>query len=661
MGSEGVPAGSRPDAVFEVAIGPAGEPGRFKVEVVRSGSGEASAVVELDQAALAGRREDLQNAVLASSVQGRRIPLKHEHPVLTVGETLFTALLGTGEVAGRYRAAAAVAAERGQDLRVVLRIDTTELAGLPWEAMYDRAAGEYVCLREQFVRHVPVATAPAPVRVSPPLKILGVISAPRGLPALDVEKERDLLTRALARPTGQGLVEVTWAPATWADLHDLLLAGEWHVLHYIGHGGFDQRQDEGVLVLTNDDGRPHYVEAHRFAGLLRQARPMPRLVVLNSCSGATTGTTDLFSSTAATLTRSGVSAVTAMQYEISDRAATAFARGFYAAIARGRGIDDAVSSGRVAILGTSSHTLEWLTPVLYLRGDHTRLFEIPASGTETSRQVTFDQLIEAADILRATPPTRRTAPVPSKLARILTGHTYWVNGVAFSPDGTLLATTSADHTARIWHTTDGTLARTLTGHTSNVHGVAFSPDGTLLATASGDKTARIWHTTDGTLARTLTGHTSNVYRVAFSPDGTLLATTSYDKTARIWHTTDGTLARTLTGHTSNVYRVAFSPDGTLLATTSYDKTARIWHTADGTLARTLTGHTNYVNGVAFSPDGTLLATTSGDKTARIWHTADGTLARTLTGHTSNVYRVAFSPDGTLLATTSSDKTARIWE
>ena len=119
--------------------------------------------------------------------------------------------------------------------------------------------------------------------------------------------------------------------------------------------------------------------------MLRQARPVPRLVVLNSCSGAATGVTDLFSGTAAALVRGGASAVAAMQNEISDPAAVAFARGFYGAIARGRGVDEAVSSGRVAILGLSDRTLEWLTPVLYLRGHDSRLFTMPVVRAARNR------------------------------------------------------------------------------------------------------------------------------------------------------------------------------------------------------------------------------------------------------------------------------------
>ena len=375
--------------VIEVAIGPGSAPGMFNVEVVASPAGEASATVELDADSLLARRGLLQQAVLASAVLSRSALPETEQLVREAGQMLFARLLGTGEVAGRYRAAAAVAADRGEGLRVVLRIDTPALAGLPWEAMYDQATGAYVCRKDQLVRHVPVASVPTPLQVRPPLRILGVVSSPRGLPPLDVEKEQDQLSRALARAVSQGLVEVQWAPsATWADLQDQLLGGEWHVLHFIGHGDFDPDRDEGVLALVGEDGRADLVAAHRLTDLLRQARPMPRLVVLNSCSGAASGASDLFSGTAAALVRGGVSAVAAMQYEISDPAAVAFARGFYTAIAHDRGVDDAVSSGRVAILGISDRTLEWVTPVLYLRGYETRLFPRQAPAEGRNRQDT---------------------------------------------------------------------------------------------------------------------------------------------------------------------------------------------------------------------------------------------------------------------------------
>ena len=383
-------------SVFEVAISLTGASGKFRVEVVRSPAGEATEVVQLDATGLAVRREPVQQALMASSARNRGMIPATEQVVQQIGQELFIALLGTGEVAGQYRSAAAVAADRGERLRVVVRIDSPLLASLPWEAMYDQALGGYVCRHEQLVRHVAVPSLPTPLRVDPPLRVLGVVSSPRGLAPLDTDRERDQLERALARPVREGLVEVRWAAATWADLQAELMDGPWHVLHYIGHGDFDPDLDEGVLALEREDnGRADLVSATRIVDLLGQAHPMPRLVVLNSCSGATTGITDLFSGTAAALVRGGISAVVAMQYAISDGAAIAFARGFYTAIARGRGVDQAVTAGRVAILGTSQATLEWVTPVLYLRGDQTHLYTIP--------QVTPDPLQVGDQHYRSSP------------------------------------------------------------------------------------------------------------------------------------------------------------------------------------------------------------------------------------------------------------------
>jgi hypothetical protein len=368
---------------FEVAIGHGGGPGRFRVEVVGSPAGEASTEAGLDVAALLAGRAEFEQALLVSGVAARQVLTWAERSVREVGQTLFTALLGTGEVAGLYRASAALADANEKELRIVLRLDAPELAGLPWEAMYDPGVGRYVCRRHQVVRHVPVAAVPPPLAIGLPLRVLGVVSAPRDLAVLNTARERDQLTRALAGLTGQGLAELVWAPsATWGGLQEMLLAGPWHVLHFIGHGNFDPDRDEGVLALTREDDRADWVAAGRFPDLLRQARPMPRLVVLNSCSGAATGAGDLFSGTAGALARGGVAAVTAMQYSVSDQAAVAFARGFYAALAHGRGLDEAVSAGRIAILGTGTDTLEWITPAMYLRGHETRLFTLPPASRQ---------------------------------------------------------------------------------------------------------------------------------------------------------------------------------------------------------------------------------------------------------------------------------------
>jgi WD40 repeat protein/energy-coupling factor transporter ATP-binding protein EcfA2 len=305
----------------------------------------------------------------------------------------------------------------------------------------------------------------------------------------------------------------------------------------------------------------------------------------------------------------------------------------------------------------------------------------------------------------------------SQVRMTLSVHTLAVAAVAFSPDGTRLATANNDHTANIWDLKTGKHLMTLSGHTDYVSSVAFSPDGKLLATASGelppllstDPTAKIWDAQTGKMLRTLSGHAGGVLFVAFSPDGKRLATASADNTAKIWDAKTGKELMNLggpEGHTDVVFSVAFSPDGKRLATASDDYTAKIWDAQTGKVLKTLTvsgmgpvwsvafspdgkllatasafgtgfiwdaetgkqlttltlnGHGGPIYSVVFSPDGKRLATASGDGTAKIWDAATGDQLTTLSGHKDVVYSVAFSPDGKLLATGSADKTAKIWD
>jgi len=117
--------------VVEVAIGHRDSPGKFRVEVVRSPAGEASAQVSLNADALQTGRAQFQQTLLVSGVAARQVLTDAERTARRMGQALFAALLGTGEVAGRYRASAALAEERDEELRIVLRLDAPELAALP--------------------------------------------------------------------------------------------------------------------------------------------------------------------------------------------------------------------------------------------------------------------------------------------------------------------------------------------------------------------------------------------------------------------------------------------------------------------------------------------------------------------------------------------------
>ena len=248
-----------------------------------------------------------------------------------------------------------------------------------------------------------------------------------------------------------------------------------------------------------------------------------------------------------------------------------------------------------------------------------------------------------------------------KIIRTLYGHAGWVVSVSFSPDGKLLASGGADKTIKLWNAADGSEIRTLYGHSGSVTGLSFSPDGSLLASGSLDKTMKLWQVANGKEIQTFQGHAGSLNAVSFSPDGTLLASCGEDKTIKVWQVADGKEIRTISGHTKEIFSLSFSPDGTMLASGGKDKTVRLWKVSDGAKIRTLQGHIRAVRSVSFSPDGEMLASSSEDKTVKIWKVADGTELKNFAGHANTVYSVRFSPDGRLLASGSADKTIRFWQ
>ncbi len=373
------------DLELEITSGSA--PGQYTM-TVDSPAGATTGQLRLDAEELLGRRRELASAVLASAVPTRGRLSAQELPIREVGQQLFEALFAE-RVYGRYTASLQEAARRGEPLRLVLRLRAPELAALPWETMFDAEADEYLCQREPIVRYVETAQPAVPLPVNPPLRVLGLVSAPRDLPRLDVAEEQRRLTDAIDDLRRRRQVELTWASAgSWPSLQEQLLDGRWHVVHFIGHGGIDR--GVGVLALEDElTGQTSLVSSARFARLLHSCRPVPRLVVLNSCQSGEAAADDLLSSTAAALVHSGISAAVAMQFVVTDPAALAFSRGFYQALAHNHPVDEAVRLGRIAIDGTSENTLEWVTPVLFLRTDETRLFTVirPDDGDAPSQPV----------------------------------------------------------------------------------------------------------------------------------------------------------------------------------------------------------------------------------------------------------------------------------
>ncbi len=236
-----------------------------------------------------------------------------------------------------------------------------------------------------------------------------------------------------------------------------------------------------------------------------------------------------------------------------------------------------------------------------------------------------------------------------------------VYALAYSPDGTLLASGSQDRVLRLINSRSSAVLAELRGHGDRISGVAFAPDGKRVASAGyNDHTVRIWDVQARTQLQSIPTGSLGATAIAFSPDGATLAGAVGDGTVYIWNAQTGSVVQTLKAHKYAAFAVAYSPDGKTLASGSADNTVILWNPQTGTPQQTLTGHTNFVFGVRFSADGKLLATGSSDRTVKLWDAHTGALLNTLSAP-ENIQAVDFTPDSQTVIGAGGGGNLRAWD
>lgn len=292
-----------------------------------------------------------------------------------LGETLYRVALAD-QVGASLRRSLDEATRRGLGLRIRLRLDKTapELADWPWEYLRapDRPDPFALSITTPIVRYIELTEPAKPLVSNLPLRVLAVTASPGNLRPLDIEQEWARLQRALKPLSERRLIVLErLESATLALLQARLRGDPVHLLHFIGHGFFDQAANVGGLVFEDGEGGSDIVTASALGLLLHDHEPL-RLVFLNACEAGRGGRRDPFAGVAQRLVQGGVPAVAAMQFPITDRAALILSQEFYRALADGLPADAALSEARKAIK-LAGDDPAWGTPVLFSRSGDNRL------------------------------------------------------------------------------------------------------------------------------------------------------------------------------------------------------------------------------------------------------------------------------------------------
>ena len=262
-----------------------------------------------------------------------------------------------------------------------------------------------------------------------------------------------------------------------------------------------------------------------------------------------------------------------------------------------------------------------------------------------------------------------------RMIEAMRGHANAAEAVAYSPDGSRIASGGISRTIHLWDGRTGKPVSSRDGHRDRVQVVGFSPDGKTTITAATDRTVRLWKSLTGAPLAVLHGHTGPIIDARYSADGRTIVTASVAEGAiRLWDARSAERNAALRDHEDFVYDVAFHPDGERVASASWDGTIRIWNATTGreTTVMRLPPSPQYdmsiLNTVAIHPDGAIVASGGRDRVVRLWDVETGKQVHQFGDRQTNLARnsgdprvVRFSPSGEWLASGWADGAIRIMD
>ena len=347
---------------FDLWIGARPE-GGYALRAVAETSGEAHGVALLDP--YRGDLADIQDRLAAGNI---------DKDFLTdCGEFLYASLF-VGDIAALFEQCCTEALKKDEGIRLRLRISPPEIATVPWEFLYSPFTEGFLgtSVWTPVVRYLEVPTLLRELETASPCRMLIVIPNVLGL---DTEAEKEHVVSVLTALERYVQYEVLEGNVTRTRLRHALTERQFHLLHFIGHGKF--QDDCGFLRLNTGDGKEDWLDHVEFAELLRNS-PM-KLVVLNSCQGAEVSSSQPLVGTAPALVRQGIPAVVAMRYEIPDDVALHFAQAFYHSLFKGWAsgwVEVAISHARHALASQFANERALGTPILFLQVPEGVLFDL---------------------------------------------------------------------------------------------------------------------------------------------------------------------------------------------------------------------------------------------------------------------------------------------